>query len=142
MANVSVSTIHQIARQEALRVGPEENQFDLTTTNATPTVIATITPADTTCGVLEVTLVGGKQTGTDVFGGRVAVVYIKEGGTVAIQAIETIITDCGNLAATTSWQVGVNFLTPGDLLVEVTGIAATTINWRAYTKLTSFQHIV
>lgn len=116
----------------------EEPDFaTVQTTNATATTIVTITPDDDTCGLIELSVYGGDQAASGVLVGRRVVAYKKESGTISVLSTTTIITNVGGLAA--SWTTGTG---TGTITVIVTGVAATTINWKCYYKVLSLNHIV
>jgi hypothetical protein len=130
---MDVNTISTIARGVAQQVTEENAPIgDLVvstpTTDATPTEILAITPADQSAGVLWIWFAGFDAT--NAITGIKAVRY-KKVGTVTLGTV-------GNLLATEidgglTASVSITAST-GDILVQVTGVAATDMEWAAEYK--------
>jgi hypothetical protein len=130
---IDVNTISTIARGVAQQVSEQNAPLgDLVvstpTTDATPTEILTITPADYSAGVLWIWFAGFDAT--NAITGIKAVRY-KKVGTVTLGTV-------GNLLATEidgglTASVSITAST-GDILVQVTGVAATDMEWTAEYK--------
>ena len=98
------------------------------TTDATPTTLQTHAITDETAGMLEVFLVG-KSTGTaGKITGKKIVGYRKDGGTLTLDSLTTILADVvtGDLT-TATWTITTS---SNNIIVQVTGQAAKTINWK------------
>jgi hypothetical protein len=130
---IDVNTIETIARGVAQNVVQDVAPLgDLVvstpTADATPTEILTITPADYSAGVLWIWFAGFDST--NAITGIKAVRY-KKVGTVTLGTV-------GNLLATEidgglTASVSITAST-GDILVQVTGVAATDMEWTAEYK--------
>lgn len=131
---MDVNTIATIARGVAQQVTEENAPLgDLVvstpTTDATPTEILSITPADYSAGVLWIWFAGFDST--NAITGIKAVRYKKVAGTLTLGTV-------GNLLATEidgGLTASVSITTStGDILVKVTGVAATDMEWAAEYK--------
>lgn len=131
------SIVRGISRAEAGRAAADLGQSMghfrhplIQTSDATPTVIASLEIEDNTAGIIEINIVGMDDAGTGAVTQSQRVRFIKLGtltlGTPSnVLALEDDLTIGGITYVTTS----------ADLEVEVTGIAATVINWEVTTKI-------
>jgi hypothetical protein len=101
----------------------------LTTTNATATTIATVTPIDDEVGIVRIEIVG---MATDTLAGVTGCIsyrYIKSGGTLTLGSVvthNTIVADSELSGATFSASAVSN-----NIAVRVTGVLDETIYWKA-----------
>ena len=105
----------------------------ITTSNATETTVETITPADNSAGVITVIGVGMDSLG-QATAGELKARYVKYGGSV------TLGTPAYPLPIEGPATFGVSE-SGGDILVTVTGIAATEINWKVRTEIDSVNGV-
>ena len=131
MTDNQINTLMIAARQEAERTAGGtttggEGSNSITTTDATPTNVLTITPELGTVGILEVRVWG--NSGEDIIAGIKAVRFkrITTTGIGTVYDIMAVNNDAGLSGATFSIVASAP-----DILVQVTGLAATTINWSA-----------
>jgi hypothetical protein len=131
---MDVNTISTIARGVAQQVTEENAPIgDLVvstpTTDATPTEILSITPADQSAGVLWIWFAGFDAT--NAITGIKAVRYKKVAGTVTLGTVGNLLATeiDGGLTASLSITAST-----GNLLVQVTGVAATDMEWVAEYK--------
>lgn len=110
------------------------NSAYVLTTNATPTTIQTITITDETAGVIQVAL-SGKETGTaGAIGGIKAVQYDKNGGTLTLGTVgDVLATTATGTMATATWTIT---SASNQIIVQVTGVAATNAEWTCYVTQT------
>lgn len=110
------------------------NSAYVLSTNATPATIQTITIADETAGYIEVFLVG-KETGTaGKITGKKGVGYRKDGGTLTLDSPTDIVaTSATGTMATATWTVTTS---SNNIIVQITGIAATNAEWTCYVTQT------
>ena len=98
----------------------------VTTTDATQTVVDSFTLDDETCCLVRITVVatesgGGNRAATE----QIALVY-RDGGAATVEgAVVIIFEEYSN----GSWAVNIT-VSSNDVRVSVTGVAATTINWK------------
>lgn len=106
----------------------------VTTTNVTPTLIETIATVDGTVYYVT-TLVAAKST-TNGAGYTVKRAYRRGTGVATLTAIS--IDDIVSHETDTTWSVNTNAnTTTGNIEIQVTGVAATTINWKSATTTVS-----
>lgn len=102
----------------------------VSTSNATVTTIATITMGGTyATGYLEATIIGIQDDGTDFIAGQKMVRCYNNNGTAALGTI----TDIGAATETSGGFAGATWtytVSTNTVLIRVTGIAATNINWK------------
>jgi hypothetical protein len=103
------------------------NIAEVTTSDATVTTAATITPPDNTSGILIVYMVGIETVapGTTISGQKI-IHWKKVSGTVTINQITATEADYLDGFATATWTVDGN---SGNIRVRVTGEASTGITW-------------
>lgn len=97
------------------------------TTDATPTVLATATPADETLVTIRATICGLQSDGSNGVGYAIIGTFRRDGGTT-VQVGTTTAVHTAEDAALTTALVAFNVSSP-DVQVLVTGVLATTINW-------------
>lgn len=98
------------------------------TTNATPTTIATIAIPDESAGIIEVYIIGREIGTAGKITGKKTVGYAKDGGTLTLDAITDILpTTATGTISTASWTITTS---SNNIIIQVTGVAATTINWK------------
>lgn len=115
----------------AANAGPFTNAT-VSTTDATPTTLATAAIASNTAVTFSGTVVGRNTSGSinNACGGRFNVVAVNTAGTVALAATQDVTVQSTGSATFNVVVSGTN------LIVQVTGIAATNYNWSAsYTTL-------
>lgn len=103
----------------------------LTTTSATVTTIGTLSIADNSAGILEVTAVGKSAVG-DGITGKLIYRYAKASGTLTISsatAISAITADTGLSGGTFALTASSN-----NILIRVTGKASTIVKWKVLTS--------
>jgi hypothetical protein len=103
------------------------------TTGNTPTVMATATIDDESCGIIEVFIVARHSTTSGMVVGKKIFSYIKDGGTLTLGTQTTVLAD-----EITGSCVGSSYsisAVSNQLSISVTGVAATTINWKATIKI-------
>lgn len=129
-----VNTISTIARGVAQQVVYDNAPLgDLVvstpTTDATPTEILSITPADYSAGILWLWFVGF-DSGNAITGIK-SVRFRKVAGTLTLGTVTNIMATevDGGLTASVSITAS-----SGDILVQVTGVAATDMEWAAEYK--------
>lgn len=98
------------------------------TTNAAITTLATITPADQTASVIEVTVSADRSTLLESAGYKLIGTYRKKDGVVAIVGAVTRVHEAETAAA---WDC-VLTAGGGDILLQVTGAVGSNIRWLAY----------
>lgn len=105
----------------------------VSTTDATPTAIATVEIADSLAGMLIIDVVSIETDGTGTNVGRYAVKYSKI-ATMTLGTLTTIYEDNDS-------AVSIGVLANGDENIEVqgTGVAATDINWLVRTQILDQQ---
>lgn len=105
----------------------------ITTTDATTTTLATLTPPDNSRGTLEVTLIGTKPTDAAYgISGKKFIHWKKVGGTVTVSQIVGEAADYLETFTTATWTVDAS---GGTLRIRVTGEASTTVDWQSVHKL-------
>jgi hypothetical protein len=99
----------------------------VSTTDATPTTLATAAIASNTAVTFSGTVVGRNTAGTinNACGGRFNVVAVNTAGTVTLAATQDVTVQSTSTATFNVVVSGTN------LIVQVTGIAATAYNWSA-----------
>lgn len=109
------------------------NHSLVTTSDATPTVIATVEVEDTFAGMLIFDVISIKTDGTEVNAGKYGVKYYKI-GTLTIGTVTTIYEDNDS-------AISIAVVADGseNLSIEATGVAATEINWIARTQILDQQ---
>lgn len=132
--NNMVNTIQSVSRAVAQQVVAQDRQLfagNVDTTDATPTNIFLIEVEDQTAGIIQVMCVG--FDGTDAATGIKQARYKKVGGSLTIGTVDSLlpIEAEGTLAAATFTIAG----SSDNIAVQVTGIAATAISWKAEYKL-------
>jgi hypothetical protein len=126
-AQVTTTTDGFMIAADKVKVDALPVDATLTTTNATPTVIATVTPTNTKAETLVVTVTGkDKATGNCASYGLVALVKRQGGVTTLSGAVGSRWTAIEDVPA---WDATISIATP-DVQVVVTGAAATNIDWR------------
>jgi adhesin HecA-like repeat protein len=106
-----------------------------TTSNATPTNIAGSSYAVATSNAIqyEARIVARDVTNSASSSWRITGTFYNNGGTVSQQGSATIVTEQLSNAG-----LGVDLVISGtNVLVQVTGLAATTVNWRAFSSVIS-----
>jgi hypothetical protein len=105
----------------------------LQTNNATPAVMATTPIDDETCGIIEVYIVARHSTTSGMVVGKKIFSYIKDGGILTLGTQTTVLADeiTGSCVGS-SYSISV---VSNQLSISVTGVAATTINWKATIKI-------
>jgi hypothetical protein len=131
---MDVNTISTIARGVAQQVTEENAPIgDLVvstpTTDATPTEILSITPADYSAGVLWIWFAGFDAT--NAITGIKAVRYKKVAGTVTLGTVGNLLATEIDGGLTASLSITAS---SGNILVQVTGVAATDMEWAAEYK--------
>lgn len=118
-----------------ITINSGETPYDVTTTNATPTLIATITVANGTASTITCQFIALQNTFASTIGGT-AFTVARNAGAGAILAggaggHQSIIDDSGGFP-------GISFGTSGnDVEIFVTGVAATTYDWRMVVSTTT-----
>jgi hypothetical protein len=126
-----INTVSTLAEVNAFEV------ISYTTEDATVTEIDTIDITDDTTGIIELRMSAG-STGCSLNGIKYYA-YRKEGGTLTLVGNVTAMADqIDGFGSSPSWQ-GID--SSDEFKVEVTGIAATTIVWKVFYKLTSVPHV-
>lgn len=113
---------------------PTFTEATLTTSNATPTSILTYATATNERGAIEVTIAGVKSNGDGITGKKI-VGYKNIAGTLSLSgSVEDLLATVadGDLS-TATWAIGVS---DDDVVITVTGIAATSIEWKISYKIT------
>ena len=103
------------------------------TTNAVPTLLETITMSASEAALVEVTACAAQDNFATAIGGTVSQVIRRAaaGGAVLVSV------PSGTLSHDTAGNPTITFVANGnDIEVYVTGVAATTYNWRAFIKIT------
>jgi pectin methylesterase-like acyl-CoA thioesterase len=109
--------------------GSSRTTGSTTTTNATPTTIATIsTLADNATNIIEVYIKGYQASATQYGVWKRTLTVTKVSGTPTIQSVDSDVTKTSAGLKATSVTFSVS---GGNILVQVTGIAATTISWKS-----------
>jgi hypothetical protein len=103
------------------------------TTTASTTTAASFTPPDSTVSVLDVTVSGRKSDGTQGAGYRLAGTFRRSGGTVTQIGSTSVLSTQEDDSA---WDAAFN-ISGTSIQVSVTGVAATTIDWKARGQLTA-----
>jgi hypothetical protein len=98
-----------------------------TTTDATPTTIATVSPTLGESGTVKVILSGIRNNGDEFIAGEKMVRYMRtSGGTLTLGTVLDILTTEETITGSPTWTI----TTSGSTVVpQVTGVAATTIIW-------------
>lgn len=105
----------------------------VSTTDATATTLATITPPDNSRGILEVTTIGTVTTdGTKGLAGKKFVYWKKLSGTVTVLQVVDEAADYRETLTTATWTVDAS---SGTLRIRVTGEGSTNIDWSSIHKL-------
>lgn len=111
----------------------EVNAFEVilgATPDATPLSLITVTIPDFCIGILEVRM--HAHDGSSALNGVKLIGFSKPGSTLTIDGSTDVMPDTGPLAAT--WAPSV---VSENISIDVTGIAATDIAWKAYYKITT-----
>jgi hypothetical protein len=100
----------------------------LTTTDATPTTLKTLSITDETAGIVEVVLVGRESGTAGKITAKKIVGYRKDGGILTLDSVTDILptSATGTIGAATC-QITTS---SNNIIIQVTGVAATTINWK------------
>lgn len=118
----------------SLLSGPRQRGVSLVTNNSTTSTIAAITPMAYEMGVIEVTMTGLKAASTDGITGKKVVRYFWNGSTLTLGTITDLLTtQADGTLSSASWSITTS---GGNILVQVTGIASTTISWNATYSIT------
>jgi len=104
--------------------GGSEPSDTVQTTDATPTALSTIAIATDTAATINASIIGQSADNSDVTGGTVSAVVKNDGGTLTIVGTSLPIVNADSTGTFDIVVSGTN------ALIQVTGIAATTINWR------------
>jgi hypothetical protein len=105
----------------------------VSTTNATPTTIATFNIASNTSGIMCVDMTGTKSDGSGGITGRKMVRFKKPSGTLTLGTVTSILPDEVDAAVSgATWTITT---ASNDVIIQVTGVAATNINWRSATTI-------
>jgi len=115
---------------EAKGLGVIFDTYHEPTTDATPTTIATISTATDKAYGLTVTIIGIKSDGSDIAHYIRYASYKNDGGTLT----EVDETDEHTVEDDANWDVSME-ASGTDILVKVTGVAATTIQWQATVEM-------
>lgn len=104
------------------------SEVTVQTTDATATEILRVTPEDNACGLITMQVVGSNSTGG--VAGIKAARFTKYSGTI------TVATPVDIMPLSGITGVALTIAADGvDLVASVTGVAATTINWKGDYKL-------
>jgi hypothetical protein len=97
------------------------------TADATPTVIYTLTTSDTTAGFIDYLVIGIVDDGSETIVVKEILNYLNDGTTMTIKNFTKLLThnDTGLLTADVTTTA-----TGDDIEIEVTGVAATNIEWK------------
>ena len=125
-ATAAAGTADNFARGDHVHLDTGLFTSTVQTTNATVTTVATITPADGTCVFLESNVAARKTDGTNAAGMQIRGVFRRTGATTTQVSTSDSITF--NEGANV-WDVSLT-TSGSDILLQVTGQAATTIDWR------------
>jgi hypothetical protein len=125
---ITPEIIRAIAEQAARQVAAESaiTYYEAATTDATPTELATIEVDDNTGGMIEVRVVA-VEANTAAF--YYVFSYLKLAGDIVVDTPVALYEKDDLLAVSVSITGS-----SGNILIEVTGIAATSINWKGETR--------
>jgi hypothetical protein len=98
------------------------------TVDATPTVIYTIETLDNTVGIVEYLILAMLSDGTEAITGKNVFRYINDGTTLTVGTEAAVIAQVEEASLTGSSYAAVN--SDPDIEIEVTGLAATEIEWK------------
>jgi hypothetical protein len=98
------------------------------TTDATPTVIYTIETLDNTVGIVEYLILGMLADGTEAITGKNVFRYVNDGTALTMGAEAAVIAKVTEASLATASYAAVN--SDPDIEIEVTGLAATEIEWK------------
>lgn len=129
--------VRAIAQAEASRVAAQAIadsivSYEVSTTDDTPTELASIEVDDNAAGVIEVKVIGAEATGASVAAFYYAATWQRPAGDVVVDTPVTIYEIDTALAGAVSITAG-----SGVIVIEVTGVAATGINWKGEVKIIS-----
>lgn len=103
------------------------------TSNATPTTLKTFTITDNSVGTLIVNMSAGKADGSGGVTGIKAVRYKKVSGTLTLGTISGWLSDEVDAAVSgATWTITTS---SNNIIVQVTGVAATDIQWKTVSSL-------
>lgn len=123
---ININTIRAISRAIAEEVFRRDLTSSVSTTDDTPTAILTLTPDDNSAGIIWVMCSG--YTGTDGITGIKTVRFIKTGDVVTLGTGAIPMATERDGLTTADFDITAS---GADLIVRVTGEAATDINWKA-----------
>lgn len=105
---------------------------ETTTANATPTTLQTIKIPDETAGIFEFAIVGKEAATAGRMTGKKIVAYDKNSGTLTLGTPSVILADqaTGTISAAT-WSITTS---ADNIIIQVTGVAGTNINWKVSFK--------
>ena len=106
----------------------------VTTTNATPTTIHTVTINSNSRGIIEVRMAGITSDNLEGITGIKRVRYKKIAGTLTLGTVEDEMATELDLLTTATYTITTS---GNNIIVQVTGEAATTINWKATVLVTN-----
>jgi hypothetical protein len=111
------------------------NRADSTSTsNATPATLTTYTIPDNSVGVIEVTMSAAETDASAGITGKKIVRYRKAGGTITLGSITSILADEVDAGASgATWTIDD---ASNNVIIQVTGVAATSIEWKVVATLT------
>lgn len=108
------------------------------TTDATATVIHTIETESNTVGIVEYLVLGMLDDGLEAVTGKKLFRYINDATTLSMGAESTVVAiDAETSLSTATFAANVNGT---DLEIKVTGVAATTIEWKVIVQHW-YQHL-
>lgn len=121
---ISINTIKSLAQGVFQKLMPAFYQKSVSTSDATPTDLIRLTPDDNSVGVLWVMVAGaGIEEGVT---GIKQVRYVKA-GVVALGTVDSsLAVQADGSISTATFDIVAD---GGDIVVQVTGVAATDINW-------------
>lgn len=126
--NITITTGDTITINSTASGGSSRTTGSTTTTNATPTTIATIATTTNSTQLIEVYVKAYQTSATNYGVWKRTLTVTNVSGTPTIQATNSDVTKTSAGLKAKS----VTFTTSGsNVLVQVTGIAATTISWRS-----------
>lgn len=123
---ININTIRAVSRAIAEEVVRRDTSARVSTSDDTPTAIVTLTPDDDSAGVIWVMCAG--YDGTDGITGIKTVRFIKTGNVVTLGTGAIPMATERDGLTTADFDITAS---GADLIVRVTGEAATDINWLA-----------
>lgn len=97
----------------------------VTTTDATPTTLVSITPTTNSVTTVYGYVSGANAAHSDACGGEFSATFLNNAGTLTLVNTQFVLVNSSSTATYNVIQSGSN------IIVQVTGIAATTYNWKA-----------